>query len=587
MKVRLVLGSNSQRLTFRIEWGNYFQFIEKFMSNTEHTLENAENTRTHNFITQIIDEDLASGKHKSVHTRFPPEPNGYLHIGHAKSICLNFGLAKEYNGLCNLRFDDTNPVKEDVEYVDSIKEDVQWLGFKWEGEPRYASDYFDALYGYAIELIEKGLAYVDELSPDEMREYRGTLTEPGKNSPYRDRSVEENLALFERMKNGEFAEGTLSLRAKIDMASPFMVMRDPVLYRIKFASHHQTGDKWCIYPMYDFTHCISDAIERITHSLCTLEFQDNRRLYDWVLENISIERPLPHQYEFSRLNLEGTLTSKRKLLKLVNDDIVDGWNDPRMPTISGLRRRGYTPASLREFCRRIGVTKQDNVVEYSALEACIREDLNENAPRAMAVIDPVRVVIENFEGEETLTAPNHPNRPELGERQLPFTKEIYIDRADFREEANKQYKRLVLGKEVRLRNAYVIKAERVEKDANGEITTIFCTYDPETLGKNPADGRKVKGVIHWVSAVHNNPAEFRLYERLFTVPNPGAADEIESVLNPTSLVVKHGFVEQSLANAEPEKGYQFEREGYFCADNKDSRPEHLVFNLTVSLKEGF
>jgi glutaminyl-tRNA synthetase len=587
MKVRLVLGSNSQRLTFRIEWGNYFQFIEKFMSNTEHTLENAENTRTHNFITQIIDEDLASGKHKSVHTRFPPEPNGYLHIGHAKSICLNFGLAKEYNGLCNLRFDDTNPVKEDVEYVDSIKEDVQWLGFKWEGEPRYASDYFDALYGYAIELIEKGLAYVDELSPDEMREYRGTLTEPGKNSPYRDRSVEENLALFERMKNGEFAEGTLSLRAKIDMASPFMVMRDPVLYRIKFASHHQTGDKWCIYPMYDFTHCISDAIERITHSLCTLEFQDNRRLYDWVLENISIERPLPHQYEFSRLNLEGTLTSKRKLLKLVNDGIVDGWNDPRMPTISGLRRRGYTPASLREFCRRIGVTKQDNVVEYSALEACIREDLNENAPRAMAVIDPVRVVIENFEGEETLTAPNHPNRPELGERQLPFTKELYIDRADFREEANKQYKRLVLGKEVRLRNAYVIKAERVEKDENGEITTIFCTYDPETLGKNPADGRKVKGVIHWVSAVHNHPAEFRLYERLFTVPNPGAAEEIESVLNPTSLVVKHGFVEQSLANTEPEKGYQFEREGYFCADNKDSCPEHLVFNLTVSLKEGF
>ena len=587
MKVRLVLGSNSQRLSFRIEWGNYFQFIEKFMSNTEHTLENAENTRTHNFITQIIDEDLASGKHKSVHTRFPPEPNGYLHIGHAKSICLNFGLAKEYNGLCNLRFDDTNPVKEDVEYVDSIKADVEWLGFKWEGEPRYASDYFDALYGYAIELIEKGLAYVDELSPDEMREYRGTLTEPGKNSPYRDRSVEENLALFERMKNGEFAEGTLSLRAKIDMASPFMVMRDPVLYRIKFANHHQTGDKWCIYPMYDFTHCISDAIERITHSLCTLEFQDNRRLYDWVLENISIERPLPHQYEFSRLNLEGTLTSKRKLLKLVNDGIVDGWNDPRMPTISGLRRRGYTPASLREFCRRIGVTKQDNVVEYSALEACIREDLNENAPRAMAVIDPVRVVIENFEGEETLTAPNHPNRPELGERQLPFTKELYIDRADFREEANKQYKRLVLGKEVRLRNAYVIKAERVEKDANGEITTIFCTYDPETLGKNPADGRKVKGVIHWVSAVHNHPAEFRLYERLFTVPNPGAAEEIESVLNPTSLVVKHGFVEQSLANAEPEKGYQFEREGYFCADNKDSRPEHLVFNLTVSLKEGF
>jgi len=554
---------------------------------TETILETTENARPHNFITQIIDEDLASGKHQRVHTRFPPEPNGYLHIGHAKSICLNFGLAKEYNGLCNLRFDDTNPVKEDVEYVDSIKADVEWLGFKWEGEPRYASDYFDALYGYAIELIKKGLAYVDELSPEEMREYRGTLTEPGKNSPYRDRSVEENLALFERMKNGEFAEGTLSLRAKIDMASPFMVMRDPVIYRIKFASHHQTGDKWCIYPMYDFTHCISDAIERITHSLCTLEFQDNRRLYDWVLENISIERPLPHQYEFSRLNLEGTLTSKRKLLKLVNEGIVDGWNDPRMPTISGLRRRGYTPASLREFCRRIGVTKQDNVVEYSALESCIRDDLNQNAPRAMAVIDPVRVVIENFEGEEMLTAPNHPNRPELGERQLPFTKEIYIDRADFREEANKQYKRLVLGKEVRLRNAYVIKAEHVEKDANGEITTIFCTYDPETLGKNPADGRKVKGVIHWVSSTHNHPAEFRLYERLFTVPNPGAEENIESVLNPTSLVVKHGFVEQSLGNVEAEKGYQFEREGYFCADSKDSHPEHLVFNLTVSLKEGF
>ncbi|MCQ9120712.1 glutamine--tRNA ligase [Rodentibacter pneumotropicus] len=557
------------------------------MSNTEHSLENAENTRPHNFITQIIDEDLASGKHKEVYTRFPPEPNGYLHIGHAKSICLNFGIAKDYNGLCNLRFDDTNPLKEDVEYVDSIKQDVEWLGFKWAGEVHYASDYFDTLHDYAIELIKKGLAYVDELSPEEMREYRGTLTEPGKNSPYRDRSVEENLALFEKMKNGGFAEGKASLRAKIDMASPFMVMRDPVLYRIKFAKHHQTGDKWCIYPMYDFTHCISDAIERITHSLCTLEFQDNRRLYDWVLDNISIERPLPHQYEFSRLNLEGTLTSKRKLLKLVEDGIVDGWNDPRMPTISGLRRRGYTPASIREFCRRIGVTKQDNVVEYSALEACIRDDLNQNACRAMAVIDPVKVVIENFDGEEMLTAPNHPNRPELGERQLPFSKEIYIDRSDFREEANKQYKRLVLGKEVRLRNAYVIKAERVEKDANGEITTVFCTYDPDTLGKNPADGRKVKGVIHWVSAVHNHPAEFRLYDKLFTVANPGAEEDICSVVNPNSLVVKHGFVEQSLGNAEAEKGYQFEREGYFCADSKDSHSEHLVFNLTVSLKESF
>lgn len=554
------------------------------MSNEE-ILNNEHHDVRANFITHIIDEDLASGKHDNVYTRFPPEPNGYLHIGHAKSICLNFGIAEDYKGLCNLRFDDTNPVKEDVEYVDSIKEDVKWLGFEWEGEPRYASDYFDQLYGYAIELINKGLAYVDELSPDEMREYRGTLTEPGKNSPYRDRPIEENLALFEKMKNGEIEEGKMSLRAKIDMASPFILMRDPVLYRIKFASHHQTGDKWCIYPMYDFTHCISDAIERITHSICTLEFQDNRRLYDWVLENISIERPLPHQYEFSRLNLEGTLTSKRKLLKLVNDGIVDGWNDPRMPTISGLRRRGYTPASIREFCRRIGVTKQDNVVEYSTLESCIRDDLNTNAPRSMAVINPVKVVIENFEGEEWLTAPNHPNREELGSRELPFTRELYIDEADFREEANKQYKRLVLGKEVRLRNAYVIKAERVEKDASGKITTIYCTYDPETLGKNPADGRKVKGVIHWVSAVHNKPAEFRIYDRLFTVANPGAEEDICSVVNPTSLVVKQGFVEPSLANAKAEQGYQFEREGYYCLDSKDGSADNLVFNLTVSLKE--
>lgn len=559
------------------------------MNNRIESAETVENTekRPTNFIRQIIDEDLASGKHQAVQTRFPPEPNGYLHIGHAKSICLNFGIAEDYQGLCNLRFDDTNPVKEDVEYVDSIKQDVEWLGFKWDGQPRYASDYFDQLYGYAIELIQKGLAYVDELSPEEMREYRGTLTEPGKNSPYRDRSVEENLILFEKMKNGEIEEGKASLRAKIDMASPFMVMRDPVLYRIKFASHHQTGDKWCIYPMYDFTHCISDAIERITHSLCTLEFQDNRRLYDWVLENISIERPLPHQYEFSRLNLEATLTSKRKLLQLVNEGIVDGWNDPRMPTISGLRRRGYTPASLREFCRRIGVTKQDNVVELSALEACIREDLNENAPRAMAVIDPLKIVIENFAEKEILTAPNHPNREELGQRKLAFTREIYIDRADFREEANKQYKRLVLGKEVRLRNAYVIKAERVEKDIDGNITVVYCTYDPETLGKNPADGRKVKGVIQWVSAEEYLPAEFRQYNRLFTVSNPGAVDDIHEVLNPESLVVKQGVVEKSLANAQPEKAYQFEREGYYCADSKDSSPERLVFNLTVSLKEGF
>ncbi|TNH04617.1 glutamine--tRNA ligase [Testudinibacter sp. TR-2022] len=556
------------------------------MSQPEIAAVNEAEHRPSNFIRHIIDEDLAQGKVETVYTRFPPEPNGYLHIGHAKSICLNFGIARDYQGLCNLRFDDTNPVKEDVEYVDSIKQDVEWLGFKWQGDVRYASDYFDQLYGYALELIEKGLAYVDELSPEQIREYRGTLTEAGKNSPYRDRSIEENRTLFEKMRDGGFAEGEACLRAKIDMASPFMVMRDPVLYRIKFAHHHQTADKWCIYPMYDFTHCISDAIERISHSLCTLEFQDNRRLYDWVLENISIERPLPHQYEFSRLNLESTLTSKRKLLQLVTDNVVDGWNDPRMPTISGLRRRGYTPASLREFCERIGVTKQDNTVEFSALEACIRDDLNINAPRAMAVLNPLKVVIENYDADnEWISAPNHPNRPELGERQLPFGREIYIDQADFREEANKKYKRLVLGKEVRLRNAYVIKAERIEKDADGNITTLYCSYDPQTLGKNPSDGRKVKGVIHWVSAANNHKAEFRLYDRLFSVSNPGAAEDILAVLNPNSLKVVHGVVEASLADAKAEQAYQFEREGYFCADSKDSAPGKLVFNLTVSLKE--
>ncbi|MGL5500030.1 MAG: glutamine--tRNA ligase, partial [Plesiomonas shigelloides] len=489
--------------------------------------------RPTNFIRQIIDEDLASGKHTSVHTRFPPEPNGYLHIGHAKSICLNFGIAKDYQGQCNLRFDDTNPAKEDMEFVESIQNDVKWLGFEWSGDICYSSDYFDQLHQYAIELIQKGLAYVDELTAEQMREYRGTLTEPGKNSPYRDRSVEENLALFEKMKNGEFAEGSACLRAKIDMASPFIVMRDPVIYRIKFAEHHQTGNKWCIYPMYDFTHCISDALEGITHSICTLEFQDNRRLYDWVLDNITIPCH-PRQYEFSRLNLEYAIMSKRKLNQLVTEQVVSGWDDPRMPTISGLRRRGYTPESIREFCRRIGVTKQDNLVEMSALEACIREDLNENAPRAMAVLDPVRVVIENLpEGHlEVLQAPVHPNKAEMGTRELPFTREIFIDRADFREEANKQYKRLVLGKEVRLRNAYVIKAERVEKDAEGNIQTIFCTYDADTLGKDPADGRKVKGVIHWVSADKGVPAEIRVYDRLFSVANPAAADDFLSTINP-------------------------------------------------------
>ncbi|HGW6091945.1 TPA: glutamine--tRNA ligase [Serratia marcescens] len=541
--------------------------------------------RPTNFIRQIVDEDLASGKHTSVHTRFPPEPNGYLHIGHAKSICLNFGIAKDYQGQCNLRFDDTNPVKEDIEFVESIKHDVEWLGFEWSGNVRYSSDYFDQLHQYAVELITKGLAYVDELSPEQIREYRGTLTAPGKDSPYRGRSVEENLALFEKMRNGEFAEGAACLRAKIDMASPFIVMRDPVLYRIKFAEHHQTGNKWCIYPMYDFTHCISDALEGITHSLCTLEFQDNRRLYDWVLDNITIPCH-PRQYEFSRLNLEYAIMSKRKLHQLVAEKIVEGWDDPRMPTVSGLRRRGYTAASIREFCLRIGVTKQDNNVEMVALESCIRDDLNENAPRAMAVLDPVKIVIENMgDAVEMVTMPNHPNKPEMGSRDVPFSREIYIDRADFREEANKQYKRLVLGKEVRLRNAYVIKAERVEKDEAGEITTIFCSYDAETLSKDPADGRKVKGVIHWVSAAHALPAEIRLYDRLFSVPNPGAAEDFLSTINPESLVIKHGFVEPSLAVAQPEKAYQFEREGYFCADNRHSSAEHLVFNRTVGLRD--
>ena len=545
-------------------------------------------TRPTNFIRQIIDADLAAGKYKTTHTRFPPEPNGYLHIGHAKSICLNFGIAQDYQGKCNLRFDDTNPAKEDIEYVESIKEDVRWLGFEWDGEICYSSDYFDRLYEYALELINKGLAYVDELSADEIREYRGTLTQPGKNSPYRDRSIEENLALFIQMKEGKFAEGKACLRAKIDMASPFIVMRDPVLYRIKFAEHHQTGNKWCIYPMYDFTHCISDAIENITHSLCTLEFQDNRRLYDWVLDNITIEAR-PHQYEFSRLNLEYAITSKRKLTQLVTEQIVDGWNDPRMPTVSGLRRRGYTPSSIREFCRRIGVTKQENTVEMSTLEFCIREDLNENAPRAMAVLDPVKVVIENFSAtiDEVLSMPNHPNRPELGHREVMFTREIYIDRADFREEANKNYKRLVLGKEVRLRNAYVIRADRVEKDAEGHIQTIYCSYDPATLNKNPEDGRKVKGVIHWVSAKFAKPAEIRLYDRLFNTPNPGSAEDFLSTINSNSLIIKQGFVEPGLQKAKAEQAYQFEREGYFCLDSKYATEDNLVFNRTVGLRDSW
>ncbi|MEZ9569642.1 glutamine--tRNA ligase [Vibrio splendidus] len=542
--------------------------------------------RPSNFIRQIIDKDLADGTHSSVHTRFPPEPNGYLHIGHAKSICLNFGIAQDYQGQCNLRFDDTNPEKEDVEYVESIKNDVSWLGFEWSGDICYSSNYFDTLYAYAVELINKGLAYVDELSPEQIREYRGTLKEPGKASPYRDRSPEENLALFEKMRDGGFEEGKACLRAKIDMSSSFMVMRDPVIYRVRFAHHHQTADKWCIYPMYDFTHCISDALEGITHSICTLEFQDNRRLYDWVLDSITIDCQ-PRQYEFSRLNLEYTVMSKRKLNQLVVENLVEGWDDPRMPTISGLRRRGFTSSSIREFCKRIGVTKQENMIEFGSLESCIRDDLNENAPRAMAVLDPIKVVIENYDADtvETLTVANHPNKPEMGTREVPFTREVWIERDDFREEANKKYKRLVLGKEVRLRGAYVIKAERIEKDAEGNITTIFCSYDNETLGKNPADGRKVKGVIHWVSADKALPAEIRLYDRLFTVANPAAADDFAATLNPESLVTLNGFVEPSLAEGVAEQAYQFERTGYFCVDSKDSKADALVFNRTVGLRD--
>ena len=546
-----------------------------------------ESVRPTNFIRNIIAQDLASGKHASVVTRFPPEPNGYLHIGHAKSICLNFGIGQDYQGQTNLRFDDTNPAKEDIDFVHSIKEDVQWLGFEWAGEVRYSSNYFENLYSYAVELIKAGKAFVCQLDAEQMREYRGTLKEPGKNSPWRDQSVEENLDLFERMRKGEFAEGSHSLRAKIDMASPNIKMRDPIIYRIRFIEHHQTGNKWCIYPMYDFTHCISDAIEGITHSLCTLEFEDHRPLYDWVIDNISIPAH-PQQIEFSRLNLEYTVMSKRKLAALVEENLVDGWNDPRMPTIAGMRRRGYTPASLVEFCKRIGVTKQENMIEMSALESCIREDLNVTAPRAMAVLDPIKLILENYpEGQvEELTAPNHPNDETMGTRVLPFTREILIDRADFKEEANKKYKRLVIDKEVRLRNGYVVKALRCDKDADGNITTVYGSYDPETLGKNPSDGRKVKGVIHWVSASQGIPATVRLYDRLFTVPNPAAEEAFSAVINPESLVtVTTAVVEPSLAMAKGEQAYQFEREGYFCADNKDSTSDNLVFNRTVGLRD--
>lgn len=540
-----------------------------------------------NFITDIIDEDLKEGRTDHVATRFPPEPNGYLHIGHAKSICLNFGLARDYKGTCNLRFDDTNPEKEDMEYINSIQNDVKWLGFKWT-KICHSSDYFERLYGYALELINKGLAYVDELSPDEIREYRGTLTKPGKESPYRNRTVEENLALFEKMKNGEFKEGQACLRAKIDMASPFICMRDPVIYRIRFAEHAITKDKWCIYPMYDFTHCISDAIEGITHSICTLEFQDNRRLYDWVLEHISIEAR-PHQYEMSRLNLEGSITSKRKLNLLVKEGIVDGWDDPRLTTISGLRRRGYTPSSIREFCRRIGVTKQDNVVEMSALESCIRDDLNKNAPRAMAVLHPIKLIIDNY-GEEgvtdtSYTVNNHPENEEMGTRTITISKEIYIDEADFREEANKQYKRLKLGHEVRLRNSYIVEATSCEKDENGKVIVVHCNAVPNSVGAN-VEGHKPKGVIHWVDANNCYRGIVNLYENLFNVPNPGAAEDFLATVNKDSkTVIANAVLEKSLESAVVGQSFQFEREGYYCVDSKNSKPNKPEFNMTVALRE--
>lgn len=553
-----------------------------------------ETTTPSNFIRQIIDADLEAGKNEGrVHTRFPPEPNGYLHIGHAKSICLNFGIARDYpGGKCNLRFDDTNPHKEDVEYVESIQEDVRWLGFDWEDRLFYASDYFEQLYDYAVELIQNGKAYVCDLDAEQTREYRGSLTEPGKDSPYRERSVEENLELFQKMRAGEFEDGSRVLRAKIDMASPNMNMRDPTLYRIRHGViHHQTGTEWCLYPMYDFTHPISDAIEDVTHSICTLEFEDHRPLYDWVLDNISIGCH-PRQYEFSRLNLQYTVMSKRKLTQLVDDALVNGWDDPRMPTIAGLRRRGYTPGSIRTFSDRIGVTKADNSVEMGMLEACIREDLDSNAPRAMAVLNPLKIVLENFPEDkvEELQAPNHPKDESMGSRTLKFTREIYIDRADFREEANKKYKRMITGGEVRLRNAYVIKCEEAIKDENGEIVELRCSYDPDTLGANPV-GRKVRGVIHWVSVSEGVQAEVRLYDRLFGHPTPDADREVESFidhLNPESLTtLTECVVEPSIAQAEPGSGFQFEREGYFCVDNKDSTPDSLVFNRTVTLRDSW
>ncbi len=539
------------------------------------------------FIRAMIERDVNAGLHKGrVHTRFPPEPNGYLHLGHTKSICLNFGVASEFNGLCNLRFDDTNPLKESQEYVDAIREDVRWLGFDWGDREYYASDYFEQLYQFAEKLISMGKAYVDDLTAEEIREYRGTLTVPGKESPYRNRTAEENLDLFRRMRSGEFPDGSRVLRAKIDMSSPNMVMRDPTLYRIRRAHHHRTGDAWLIYPLYDFTHCLSDSLEQITHSLCTLEFANNRELYDWVLDTLGVFRS--RQTEFARLNITRTVLSKRKLLQLVEEGHVSGWDDPRMPTISGLRRRGFTPEALRDFCSRIGMAKSDNLVEYSMLEFCLRDHLNATAPRAMAVLNPLKVIIDNYPEDkvEWLDMPLTPDEPEKGVRSLPFSREIWIERDDFREDAPKKYFRLAPGKEVRLRCAYYITCKEVIKDANGEITALICTYDPESRG-GTADNRKVKGTLHWVSASHAKSIEVRLYDYLFLKDNPEDAEEGQTFLNninPDSLSIVPGLADPSLLSLSPGDRVQFERLGYFCVD-KDSKPGHPIFNRITTLKD--
>ena len=536
-----------------------------------------------NFIRNIIQDDLDSGKHASIQTRFPPEPNGYLHIGHAKSICLNFGIANDFNGKCNLRFDDTNPEKEDHEYVESIERDVAWLGFEWN-ELLHASDYFQQLYDYAIELIKQGKAYVCSLNAEQMREYRGTLTEAGKESPDRNRSIEENLDLFKRMRAGDFEDGKYLLRAKIDMTSPNINMRDPALYRIKKAHHQRTGDEWPIYPMYDYTHCISDAIEKITHSLCTLEFEDHRPLYDWVLDEVNTPCH-PQQIEFARLQLKYTITSKRKLNQLVTEGHVDGWDDPRMPTISGLRRRGYTPASIRDFCDRIGVTKKDSLIEMAVLKNNIQKNLNEHALRVMGVLDPLKVTIENYPDDqiEEMEAQNHPQKPEMGSRKVPFSKVIYIEKDDFMEDAPKKFFRLSQGREVRLRYAYYVTCSDVIKDENGEVIELICTYDPESRGGSTPDGRKVKGTIHWVSAARAIDTSVNLYDRLFTHPNPASTEDFTEHLNPASLVQLHGCkLEPALAEAEDSTHYQFERVGYFI---KDSKTDGLCFNRTITLRD--